>query len=77
MKQLSLLCVAYNAIRLADIQRNQLAASAKASVKKCTKREEQFRLSSCKALLKKNYIKVMGNQKKKASRDDIKKLKPF
>lgn len=32
MKQLSLLCVAYNAIRLADIQRNQLASSAKASV---------------------------------------------
>lgn len=72
-----IICVAYNAIRLADVQRNQLASSAKAmGIKNAPKEKNGLVKVVAEALVKKNYVRIRGNPKN-ASRRDIQKLKPF
>ena len=77
MTQLNLSCVAYNAIRLADVQRNQQASSAKAmGIKNAPKEKNGLVKVVAEALVKKNYVRIRGNPKN-ALRRDIQKLKPF
>ena len=72
-----IICIAYNPIRLADVQRNQLASSAKAmGIKNAPKEKNGLVKVVAEALVKKNYVRIRGNPKN-ASRRDIQKLKPF
>ena len=72
-----IVCVAYNSIRVGDVKRSQLASSAKALG---LKNIQQDKLSLVRAvaqsLLDHGIVKVMVDLAN-ASRDDIKKMKPF
>lgn len=72
-----IVCVAYNSICVGDVKRSQLASSAKALG---LKNIQQDKLSLVRAvaqsLLDHGIVKVMVDLAN-ASRDDIKKMKPF
>ena len=76
MTQLNLSCVAYNAIRLADVQRNQQASAKAMGIKNAPKEKKGLVKVVAEALVKKNYVRIRGNPKN-ALRRDIQKLKPF
>ena len=70
-----IVCVAFNATRVADVQRSQLASSAKVlGIKKLQKLKDKAILLQAVAqgLLDKGYIKVLGNLKN-PSRNETRK----
>ena len=72
-----IVCVAFNAIRVADVQRAQLASSAKVLGLKNTQKDKPSLIRAvAQGLLAQGYIKVLGDVTN-TSRKDIKKMKPF
>ncbi|KAJ7369537.1 hypothetical protein OS493_038243 [Desmophyllum pertusum] len=72
-----IICVAFNAIRVADVQRTQLASSAKALGLKDTKKDKSSLIQTlAQSLLDRGYVKVTGDLGN-VSRDNVKKIKPF
>lgn len=73
-----IICVAFNAIRVSDVPRNQLQSSAKVlGLKHMAKKDKSYLLNVvAKGLIDQGYIKIREN-KPNPTRDDIIKIKPF
>lgn len=72
-----IVCVAYNSIRVGDVKRSQLASSAKAlGLQNIQQDKLSLVCALAQSLLDHGIVKVMVDLAN-ASRDDIKKMKPF
>lgn len=73
-----IICVAFNAIRVSDVPRNQLQSSAKVlGLKHMTKKDKSYLLKVvAQGLLDQGFIKIKRNLTN-PTRDDIVKLKAF
>ena len=74
----SVICVAYNAIKISDVQRSQLQSSARIlGLKDLGTKDKSYLIHIvANRLIEKGYIKIEWNSTS-PKRDNIVKLKPF
>lgn len=72
------ICAAYNAIKISDVQRGQLQSSAKVlGLKHLANKDKSYLIQVvANGLIKQGFVKFIGNTKT-PKRDDVKKVKPF